>query len=251
MFLSIITVNKNSGKSFLKTEKNLLSILDEFKEIEWIIIDSKSTDYSGKKIIDLKNNIHKNNLKIIIENDEGIYYAMNKGIYHANSKFILFINSGDSINRNILYKFFALDPKFNKSIIFGYTIEGEKSSFFLYLRNIFKLFEKKLKLVLPSSHNSIIYISEAIKENNFDCKYECGADFNQYYTLLKNNHQFINKTNLKLTNINKNGYISRNKELSYRNYIDILNNHSFKFGYFYWSIRLGLLRLKKLNVQNK
>ena len=245
MFLSIVTVNKNSGNSFLKTTKNLISILDEFKQIEWIIIDAESTDYSGKIIIDLKNNFRKNNIKIIIEKDEGIYFAMNKGINISNARFILFINSGDTINKNILNKFFQLDLKFNKSTVFGYKIEGEKKSIINFVRNIFKSFENKFKLVLPSSHNSIIYSSESIKKNIFDCKYKFGADFNQYYNLLQNNHEFINKTNLKLTNINKNGYISRNKELSYQDYIDILDKFSFKFGYFYWSIRLRLLRLKK------
>jgi len=245
MHLSIITVNKNSGKSFLKTAKNLNSILDEFKQIEWIIVDAESTDDSGKKILDLKNDSRKKNIKIIVEKDEGIYFAMNKGIHISNAKFILFINSGDTINKNILNKFFQLDLKHNKSAIFGYTTEGEKNSFVNYMRNIFKEFENKFKLVLPSSHNAIIYSAESIKENIFDCKYKCGADFNQYYNLLQINHEFINKTNLKLTNINNNGYISRNKELSYRDYIDILDKFSFKFGYFYWSIRLRLLRLKK------
>ncbi len=251
MLLSIITVNKNSGLSFHKTKKNLISILHNFKQIEWIIVDSESNDNSGEEILNLKNKFHKKNIRIIIEKDEGIYFAMNKGIQIANSKFILFVNSGDTININVLYKFIALDPNYNQSIIFGYEIEDEKKSFFYDIKNKLNAFEKNLKLVLPSSHNSIIYSLKSIKRNTFDCRYQCGADFNQYYALLRNKHEFIYKTHYKLTNINKNGYISRNKELSFKNYKDIMKKNSYKFGYFYWSIRFQLLRLKKLIFVNK
>ena len=251
MILSIITVNKNSGESFLKTKENLIPILHDLKEIEWIIVDAESSDSSAKEIIDIKNNYHFKNIKIIIEKDEGIYFAMNKGIHISNSKFILFINSGDTINKNILYSFIRSDPEINQSFIYGYKVEGEKQSFLYYIKNILKALENKLKLVLPSSHNAIIYSSEAIKKDNFNCKYHFGADFNQYYSLQKKNHVFINKYNLKLTNLNNKGYISRNKEMSYKNYMDILKNYSYKFGYFYWTIRLRLLRLKKFKFINK
>ena len=82
------------------------------------------------------------------------------------------------------------------------------------------------------------YSLKTIKRNTFDCKYQCWADFNQYYVLLRKNHEFIYKTHYKLTNINKNGYISRNKELSFKNYKDIMKKNSYKFGYFYCYVNI-------------
>ncbi len=244
MFLSIITVNKNSDNRFNTTANNILNIVKENKEIEWIIIDGNSKDISRKIINNLITSNYKN-IKVLIENDNGIYSAMNKGINLANSQFIIFINSGDTINIKILNKFFLLKPNNNFSYVFGYKIKNEKNLYFI-LKNIFIKFESMLKLRLPSSHNSIIYTTKALKNNKFNCNYLFGADFDQMLNLYKRKHKFIHKSMDKISTINKDGYISINRENSYQDYINILNYHSYKFGYFYWIIRLKLLRLKKI-----
>ena len=88
MYLSIITVNKNSGNKFGKTAKNILQILDYFEKVDWIILDSESKDISATKILNIKKNSYKKNIKIIIEKDKGIYYAMTKGIEISISRCI-------------------------------------------------------------------------------------------------------------------------------------------------------------------
>ena len=120
MYLTIITVNKNSGKNFEHTEKNIISIVNSFNEVEWLILDSDSTDISGDIIKKLKTNQFNKQIKVIIEKDKGIYYAMNKGIEICNSKFIIFINSGDTINKDVLENFFLLKTKSNQTYVFGY-----------------------------------------------------------------------------------------------------------------------------------
>ena len=247
MYLSIITVNKNSGKRFEKTAKNILSILDTFKKVEWIILDSESKDASGEEVYNIKKNFYKKNIRVIIEKDNGIYHAMNKGIDNCNSQFIIFINSGDTINKDILFKFFSLETNLNQSYVFGYKIEEEKKSLILFFKNIFKKMEIFLKLKLPSSHNSIIYDARLLKKNKFNYSYKCGSDFDQYHNLLKLKHRFWANRRLKLTNISNKGYISKYIEVSYIDYINILDKHSYKFGYFYWYLRLRLLRLKLIS----
>ena len=244
MYLSIITVNKNSGNKFEKTAKNILSILDSFKKVEWIILDADSKDISAKKIAHIKKKFFKRNIKIIVEKDKGIYHAMNKGIDISKSKFIIYINSGDTININILYKFFLLRPKKNHSYVFGYKIEEKENLIILFFKKIIKKFEIFFNLSLPSSHNSIIYDLKTLRDNKFNYLYKCGSDFDQYHNLLKNKHTFSFHKRLKLTNISNKGFISKNREISYKNYLDILNKNSYKFGYFYWYLRLRLLRLK-------
>ena len=244
MYLSIITVNKNSGKRFENTAKNILSILDNFKKVEWIILDAESKDESAKEIYNIKKDFYKKNIRVIIEKDNGIYHAMNKGIDNSNSNFIIFINSGDTINKDILLKFFSLGTNLNQSYVFGYRIEEEKKSLILFFKNILKKIEIFFKLKLPSCHNSIIYDAKLLKKNKFNYSYKCGSDFDQYYNLLKIKHRFWTNRGLKLTNISNQGYISKNIEVSYEDYINILDKHSYKFGYFYWYLRLRLLKLK-------
>lgn len=88
--LSIITVCYNPGRLI---DKTLESIKQQQKRdlIEYIIVDGLSSDgtqsYLKNRIADVDS--------LLIENDDGIYDAMNKGLRMANGKYILFLNAGD------------------------------------------------------------------------------------------------------------------------------------------------------------
>ena len=85
---SIITVTKNSEKYL---EKNILSLKRQvYNNFEHIIIDSNSKDKT-KKIL----RKYKSRLKILSEDDRGLYYAMNKGIKLAKGHVIGILNSDD------------------------------------------------------------------------------------------------------------------------------------------------------------
>lgn len=66
----------------------------DFKELEYIVIDGDSIDGSQDVIKSMIISFG-NSLKWISEPDRGIYEAMNKGIRKASGKYILFLNSGD------------------------------------------------------------------------------------------------------------------------------------------------------------
>jgi glycosyltransferase involved in cell wall biosynthesis len=90
--ITIITVVFNDKLNIERTIKNVLE--QDYKEIEYIVIDGGSTDgtleilkkYSGE--IDV----------LISEKDRGIYDAMNKGIRLSTGNWICFMNSGDIFN---------------------------------------------------------------------------------------------------------------------------------------------------------
>ena len=87
--LSIITVVKNSESNI---EKTIRSVIDQkYKNLEYIIIDGKSTDGTLELIKKYKDKVSL----IISEKDEGIWDAMNKGIKLANGDIIGFLNSDD------------------------------------------------------------------------------------------------------------------------------------------------------------
>ena len=70
---SIITVVKNDEKNIQKT---IVSVLNQkFKNFEYIIIDGNSNDSTVSIINQYK---HKIDL-LISEDDDGLYFAMNKG----------------------------------------------------------------------------------------------------------------------------------------------------------------------------
>ena len=94
MKISIITVSFNSASTIKDTLKSVIS--QDYKNIEYIIIDGGSTD-GTLDIIDQ----YKNNIKTIVsEPDKGIYDAMNKGIELSSGDVVGILNSDDIYENN-------------------------------------------------------------------------------------------------------------------------------------------------------
>lgn len=74
MKVSIITITYNSAKTVRDTIDSVLS--QTYSDIEYIIIDGKSSDATVEIVTEYGTNISK----FISEKDSGIYDAMNKGL---------------------------------------------------------------------------------------------------------------------------------------------------------------------------
>ena len=94
--ITIVTVVKNSID---KVERCIQSVINQnYDNIEYIIIDGGSNDGT----VDIINKYRDKIDKIIIENDNGIWDAMNKGLKIANGDIVGFLNSDDTYNQNTL-----------------------------------------------------------------------------------------------------------------------------------------------------
>ncbi|MAG79420.1 MAG: glycosyl transferase [Sutterellaceae bacterium] len=91
--ISIITVVYNGEETIKLTIESIISH-KKSNNIEYIVIDGKSTDNTNKILKSYSEYIDKH----IIERDAGIYDAMNKGLTLASGEFIWFLNSGDQIS---------------------------------------------------------------------------------------------------------------------------------------------------------
>ena len=106
--ISIITVVKNSLSTIEKTIRSVIN--QDYKNIEYIIIDGNSTDGTSK-IIDK----YKDKISIIVrEKDLGIWDAMNKGIKLTSGDIVGFLNSGDIYYENT---FSTVNKYFNEKNI--------------------------------------------------------------------------------------------------------------------------------------
>ncbi len=93
--VSIITPIFNSEKYLTKFLDNLL--LQDYQDLEVVIIDNESTDRSVEIIKQFSTVL---NIIFKSEKDTGIYDAMNKGVGLASGEYLLFLGADDQINDN-------------------------------------------------------------------------------------------------------------------------------------------------------
>ena len=89
MKISIITVTFNSAETIEKTIQSVIN--QSYKNVEYIIVDGKSTDKTLAIIETYKSHI----TKIVSEKDNGLYDALNKGIALATGDIIGILHSDD------------------------------------------------------------------------------------------------------------------------------------------------------------
>ena len=89
--ISIVTVTFNAEEVL---EDTLRSVLEQsYPEIEYIILDGKSTDST----VDIIKKYEEHISYWHSEKDNGLYDAMNKSLEKATGDFILFLNAGDHL----------------------------------------------------------------------------------------------------------------------------------------------------------
>lgn len=104
MKISIITVAYNSASTIEDTIRSVL--LQDYSNIEYIIVDGQSTDGT----LDIINRYRDRIAKVVSEKDSSYYDALNKGIRLATGDVITALNSDDmyatpDIITNVAYLF--------------------------------------------------------------------------------------------------------------------------------------------------
>lgn len=217
--VSIIIVSLNTKFSFLKTVNSAMKQSYLNKEI--IVIDGGSSDGTINEIEKLK----KNFSKIVIENDRGIYDAMNKGIALANGNWILFLNSGDIFyNKNVLSQISQNSLIKKKDIIFGNTyILSKKIQYLIKGKNF-----SHNTYVMPFCHQSTLVRSFILKKYNFCLNYTYSSDFNFFKKCYEKKKIFY-YLNIPIAIVEANGLSDINRNNVYNENIKILKKYNNSF----------------------
>ena len=199
--ISIIIVSLNTKEEFLKTLHSIKG--QKSNNYEVIVIDGNSTDGTVKEIEKNKKFINK----YIVEQDKGIYDAMNKGINLASGDWIMFLNSGDVLFDDFVLEHLNLNDLKNHEIVFGDTVVDNQDIKYLVNSTMFN----KKTVIMPFCHQSCFVKSNILKQNNFSLKYKCSSDFNFFFNNYLDNIKFY-QVDMIISMVNSGGLSDRFRE---------------------------------------
>lgn len=216
--LSIITINRNDAKGLVRTLECIWE-KQSFKDFEHIIIDGASTDESVNVIKKYESRL----AYWISEPDNGIYNAMNKGIVKAQGDYLLFLNSGDWLENDILAKVFEVPLK--EDIVYAD---------FYYYHNADKivpeLYPNKLTVPFMLTHSlghpSSFIKRELFKDSLYEERYRIISDWVFFVRQILLHNRTTRHLNLVTSYFNMYGISSdpKNVDLVLKEQADFLNN---------------------------
>lgn len=175
--VSIITVTYNNLKELIKTRSTILPLFEKYPLlIEHIIIDGNSND-GTKNFLEKP---LKYNTRYLCEKDNGIYDAMNKGIKLSRGEYILFLNSGDELNKDFIKTFDLILLDIDKKVD-------------LICWNVVQKFENKNKfsIIKPNFRKVFIHHQGTLINSNlhfeymYDLTFKYASDFNFFKKIFK------------------------------------------------------------------
>ena len=113
--ISVITVVKNGEEHIGRTIESVIG--QTYKQIEYIIIDGKSTDLTLDVIAGFEGVD-----QLLSEPDSGLYDAMNKGLKMASGAYVWFLNTGDQIYSKDTVELMVAGLEGLPDIIYGGTM---------------------------------------------------------------------------------------------------------------------------------
>lgn len=208
--ITIVTVVFNNVDTVESTINSCIGQI--YTDIEYIVIDGKSTDGTVDIILKYLDKISV----FISEVDCGIYDAMNKAIDESTGEWVLFMNSGDIfydqyVVRDFVASLSNIDSKVD--IIYGNTIYKFDSKYIKVIPGNLSMIRREMVFC----HQSTFTRLELLKKSCFNLKYKYAADYNMFYQFYVQNFNFYYlDTYISIYNQDVNGTTSKNFKASTR-----------------------------------
>lgn len=175
MKISIVTIVFNNVKTIKDAIDSVLS--QTYSDIEYIIIDGKSTDGTVEIIQSYGSKINK----FVSESDNGIYDAMNKGLKLATGDVIGILNSDDFyISNHVIDKVIKEFEENNVDSIFADLVYVKSDNLNKVVRyyDSSRCFPENFKKALYPAHPTFFVKKEIYdKYGVFRTDYKIAADF--------------------------------------------------------------------------
>lgn len=187
--LTVITVCYNSEKTIGRTIESIGPQLTD--EIEYLIIDGKSTDGTLRIIEEARK---KYQIKTVSETDKGIYDAMNKAAKLAGGNWLLYINSDDRLKENVLAQMLPILKANVQNDCICTDVEMHREVHGEWYCRIWEAEEvrEKVYLYMPSCHQGMYIRKKSMQElGGFDCRFKIAADWDLFCRMYRKNMSFV------------------------------------------------------------
>lgn len=219
---SIITVTYNAGKVLEDTIQSVIT--QTYKNVEYIIVDGKSTDGTMDIVNRYREHIHT----IVSEPDKGLYDAMNKGIDLATGDYLCFLNAGDELHEDDTLQLIVHSLNGEKElpdVIYGETAIVDEEGHFLRMRRL----STPEHLTWKSFQHGMLVCHQAFMPRRdlavkYNLKYRFSADFDWCIRIMKRSH-VLHNTHLTIIDYLNEGMTTRNHKASLKERFHIMCHH--------------------------
>lgn len=218
---SIITVTYNAAKVLEDTIQSIVT--QTYKNVEYIIIDGRSTDGTLGIINKYRNHIHT----VITEPDQGLYDAMNKGIRLATGDYLCFLNAGDCLHEDDTLQLMthSVTGTTLPDILYGETDIVDSEGHFLHKRRLSApetLTWKSFKKGMLVCHQAFFVRCDLAEP--YDLHYRFSADFDWCIRIMKK-AKVLHNTRLTLIDYLNEGMTTQHHKASLKERFRIMTKH--------------------------
>jgi glycosyltransferase involved in cell wall biosynthesis len=196
---SIITVVRNNKDTIKDAIESVLS--QDYSDIEYIVVDGKSTDGT----VDIIKNYGKKIDKFISEPDKGLWDAMNKGISMSTGDIVGILNSDDIYTDNkVITKVVNTFEQKNVDCCFADIefVSGDNLDRVIRYYDSSKCFPEKFKYGLYPAHPSFFVMKKFYDQYGlYNINYITAADFDlltRFLYVQKLSYAYINEPIVKM-----------------------------------------------------
>lgn len=190
--ISIITVTYNSSKYLKDCIESVIS--QDYKNIEYIIIDGNSSDNTLEIIKSYESNVHT----YISEKDSGLYDAINKGIKLSTGDYVGLLHSDDFFkDNNVVSRIINSFSNVDTDSVYANSFYINQTSNKVTRKYSSQNFKKwKFRFGLMPSHPTFYIKGSKLKSHDlYDEKFKIAADFDlllRHFCFYNTNSKFIN-----------------------------------------------------------
>lgn len=201
--ITIVTINLNNKNGLKRTIESVVN-QTFFDKVEYVIIDGGSTDGSVDVIKEYDDNI----AYWCSEPDGGIFPAMNKSIEHINGDYVLYLNSGDILNKNNVIE--RVYGELDGDIVYGNEYKvNNKRTLARFPDNLNENFFKKSAL----PHQSTFIRAELLKERGYSEKWKVLGDWSWLRERIMVDKVSYKHLNFPISDYDLNGFSTINQKL--------------------------------------